>query len=89
MNERQKLVNERWKKTREMGKMKYIGYYGIVAYGTIFLLFSLMMDTFFGDGITSSIIVEKIIIAVIGGVFFGVITWWINERRYQKYINPQ
>ncbi|MFC7322779.1 hypothetical protein [Halobacillus campisalis] len=85
MNERQKLLNERWRQTREMGKMKYVAYFGVLAYGLIFFLFSLMMDVFFGEGITSAIIFEKAMIAVIGGIFFGLITWWINERRYQKY----
>ncbi|MFC7061974.1 hypothetical protein [Halobacillus seohaensis] len=85
MNERQKLLNDRWERTREMGKLKYIGFYGIIAYGTVFFIFSLLMDVFFGDGITGSIIMEKIYIAVIGGIFFGLITWSMNERRYRKF----
>ncbi|WP_082235128.1 hypothetical protein [Halobacillus massiliensis] len=85
MNERQKLVNERWKKTRSMGQFKYILYYGVLGYGSVFILFSSLMDVFFGEGVTGPILLEKLIIGVVGGFIFGSLTWWLNERRLSRY----
>ncbi|WP_173917356.1 hypothetical protein [Halobacillus sp. Marseille-Q1614] len=89
MNERQKLVNERWKKTREMGQFKYILFYGILGYGSVFIIFSSLMDIFFGEGITGPVLIEKLIIGIVGGFIFGSLTWWLNERRLTKYKENQ
>ncbi|MBI4750872.1 MAG: hypothetical protein HY774_20530 [Acidobacteria bacterium] len=77
---------EAWEKTREMGRTKYILFHGVLFWGVP--MFAIM--TFFVNNrpdrlLTQGMILVSAFVWALGGALFGVTTWYINERRYQKY----
>lgn len=76
----------RWKKKREAGMLKYIlvtgGIFALAAF-VAFILIELYNHSLKEILLTSEAI-EKIITYFILGIAFGGVTWYLNNRKYQK-----
>jgi hypothetical protein len=76
---------EKWQSQRSEGRMKYIIRVGVLGYGlamfiamTFFISPPKVLDA-------RSILVNAAVWAV-GGVVFGLLTWWVSEWRYLRYL---
>ncbi|WP_176791344.1 hypothetical protein [Thalassobacillus cyri] len=72
----------KWEKTRQAGKGKYIALYGLLGFGGVFVLVSLLFQAFREDSITFDYVVQRIVIGLIAGALYGWVSWRSNEKRY-------
>lgn len=76
-----------WKKIREKGKRHFILYRGIIGWGIpTGILYTIMIKGL--KGVTIGDILGKLIISIIvfpiGGYFWGLWVWNIQEKKYKK-----
>jgi hypothetical protein len=78
---------EKWQKTREKGKSRYVFLFGVLWWGgfmTIFMSFFQYLtrpEKF--DWIQNLLI--NLVVYMIGGFLFGVCTWSMAEKQYLKF----
>lgn len=77
----------RWERMRKLGKWTYIFLIGMLGYGGIMFVISLLVNGFYlswkEESRTTMILISLGIWAV-AGAFLGFLTWYINERNYKK-----
>lgn len=79
MNEKQRL---KWVKFRKLGKKKYIIKIGVLYWGVFTGLFwSIFMHIFQPSEQWYIRPIIALILFPIGGIFFGIWTWKINEKK--------
>lgn len=78
---------QRWARTRELGRPRYIWLYGVVFWGlTAGLLWSIIMATFQGWNRWPVLFVTAMVVFPIGGYFFGTTMWNKMEAKYEGTI---
>ena len=87
MSHRQERI-EKWSRTRQMGMVKYIFYFGIIGWGLVTgVMWGVLMSLMDGFSFTSDNLrtfIVGMIIFPIGGILFGAVMWWWSEREYRK-----
>jgi hypothetical protein len=73
-----------WETTRILGKSRYVVRYGIIGWGIPVGVVVTLLNIWQRGFSAFSIIIAGIIWPI-AGYFFGVITWAISERRYQRF----
>jgi preprotein translocase subunit YajC len=77
---------EAWEKTREMGRTKYILFHGVLFWGVpMFAIMTFFVNNRPDRPLTQGMILVSALVWALGGALFGFLTWYINERRYQKH----
>ena len=81
---------ERWEKTRSKGKWNYIFKYGVLFWGLgTAVLYSLFFSLFNKWCSFLEVLPLSIVLFPLGGIGYGVATWYSNEKVYHKLKNPQ
>ncbi|MFN7250221.1 MAG: hypothetical protein ACK4M9_05440 [Anaerobacillus sp.] len=74
----------KWEKKRKLGAWKYIFIYGLLYYGGISFL-PILIQMYQGYGVFLSIIFYLFLIFPIV-LTCGIISWLVNEARYESYM---
>lgn len=79
-----------WAPKSKMGQWRYAFYHGTCFFGGMMLFGNLLFgQLFFGNPVTWERLLVGIPVWAIAGFFaFGWFPWRVNEKRYQKLINP-
>lgn len=92
MSKKELKILKSWERKHKMGKWKYIAVYG----GFFMLLFLLIRNgsDYFYDKLPSDFfsinsILKQLVSTAIGGFIYGLITWFINERKYEDSLKKQ
>ena len=93
----QKMMNselpkslQKWAKTRQMGKLRFVLQIGVLSWGIpMFIIMTFFVAPQSDAPITTNRIIGSAIIWLIGGLAFGLLTWVFSERRYRKFINEE
>lgn len=75
---------EKWGKTRQNGKWKYVVFYGLFFAGFVYLFGTLLLDWMFNDEIKA--LYYYFTQAVPFGLVYGFVGWLVMEKRYENYI---
>ncbi len=74
---------EDWKTERKMGRTKYV-----VIHGFLFIIIAALVDAFVNDRavwtMTTPKAIQTIVLYLAGGLGYGLVTWWFNERKLDK-----
>ena len=92
MTERDLKILKSWERKHKMGKWKYIA-----VYGGVFMLLMLIFrngSDYFSDKLSSDLftinsILKQLVSTAIGGFIYGLITWFMNERKYEDLVKKQ
>ncbi len=81
-------AHQRWKKTREMGMLKFILKYGILFFGIPMWLYLSGFEYFTERNRNLSfwnlLKIYSLFIPV-GGIIYGFMTWHFSERRFKRH----
>lgn len=85
---------EKWEKTRQLGKKKFIIKSGVLGWGLPFVIGWPIIMFFITSGERTlfkliSLFFTALIVFPIGGYFSGLTMWNLSEKKYQKYIKNQ
>jgi hypothetical protein len=81
---------QKWAKTRQMGKSRFVLQIGVLAWGIpMFIIMTFFVGPQSDSPITINRIIGSAIIWLIGGLAFGLLTWVFSERRYRKFTNKE
>jgi hypothetical protein len=76
---------EKWAKTRQMGRARYVWRYGVLGWGLATgVLWSICRGFLRGGDQLPVLLVLALIIFPIGGYFFGQWTWKKGEENFQQ-----
>ena len=75
---------KRWETTRKLGRNRYVVRNGIIGWGIPVGIFMTLLNIWQHGFSVASIVIAGIIWPI-GGYVFGLITWAISERRYQRF----
>ncbi|UMB61599.1 hypothetical protein MHL31_05180 [Lutibacter sp. A80] len=89
MNERDLRVLKNWEKKQKMGKWKYIAVYG--GFFMVLILIFRNGSDYFLDKLPSNFftiqnLLKQLVSSALGGLSFGLISWFMNERTYKKLV---
>ncbi|MBA6329463.1 hypothetical protein H4J46_16235 [Colwellia sp. MB02u-6] len=73
-----------WESTRTKGKLNFVLFTGVLSWGLPMFIFIAFMNKPFSDGFTSKSAIIHYIVWPLAGVLFGVLTWFMSERKYKK-----
>ncbi|MBA6225025.1 hypothetical protein H4J51_13980 [Colwellia sp. MB02u-18] len=73
-----------WESTRTKGKLNFVLFTGVLSWGLPMFIFMAFMNKPFADGFTSKSAIIHYIVWPLAGVLFGVLTWFMSERKYKK-----
>lgn len=82
----------RWAKTRQMGRTRFVWLIGVLGWGLISGLCFPLVIAVVGSAYPvvpgweryPVNLAMSLLLFPIGGYFFGVCTWWVTEREYQR-----
>jgi hypothetical protein len=78
---------EKWSKTRQMGKRKFVIIYGLLLFGGLYAIMSLALDELFPqENSWLDRPIHAYIFFVFMGLLFGILNWYFAEKRYAKYL---
>jgi len=81
---KEKQINK-WGKTRQMGKKKFVFYYGVLFWGLLTgLLFPVIGLILFNKSLSLERFIFSLIVFPLGGILFGLTMWHSSEKKYQK-----
>lgn len=81
---------QRWEKTRQRGKWKFILFNGVLCWGApMFFVMTFVLNRGGDKAATPGLIAISALIWTLGGMLFGLTIWTISERRYQKFLATQ
>ncbi|MCS7462212.1 hypothetical protein N0M98_18900 [Paenibacillus doosanensis] len=75
----------KWRKTRTMGKGKYVMYFGVLAWGLSLTLLFTAMEWFTQHTVTASWIYIRIAVMGIAGFFIANFRWDAREQRFHAF----
>jgi hypothetical protein len=73
-----------WESTRTKGKLNFVLFTGVLSWGLPMFILMAFMNKPFADGFASKSAIIHYIVWPLAGVFFGVLTWYMSERKYKK-----
>ncbi|WP_138140271.1 hypothetical protein [Colwellia psychrerythraea] len=73
-----------WESTRTKGKLNFVLFTGVLSWGLPMFILMAFMNKPFADGFTSKSAIIHYIVWPLTGVLFGVLTWYMSERKYKK-----
>ena len=77
-----------WAKVRKLGRNRYIMINGMLMYGVpLFVVMSFIVNQPFAQGFTYVSVAIHLGFWLFIGQVFGLITWFINEKRFLKETN--
>jgi O-antigen/teichoic acid export membrane protein len=77
---------QKWKKTREKGLLKHMLSTGL-SFGILLFVILSVYDYFIADksyASTYDFVIQLVICVVIGGGFYALMTWFLNELMYKR-----
>ena len=81
---------QRWEKTRQRGKWKFILFNGVLCWGApMFFVMTFFVNRRADRPLTPEILAVSAVLWALGGFLFGLTIWTISERRYQKFLATQ
>jgi len=85
-----KLDPQRWEKTRQMGRIKFIALFGglwSLPFALLFsVLFPLATRHLMHDDLTfSKTLPVALPVSILGGIVFGIRLWQVGERDYENW----
>jgi hypothetical protein len=82
---------ERWEKTRQMGRTRFIWLQGVLAWGvTVGVMWAVAMTAVRGEWDRLPILLAIALVGFpIGGYFFGALMWKTSEAAYRKAIEEK
>ncbi len=81
---------QRWERTREAGKGKFILYYGVLGWGLIAgLLFSIIDLALHAESFSWDGVMINLIIFPLGGIWMGHWLWKKAERGYEQHLKSK
>lgn len=86
MNEAQA---DKWRKTRLMGKAKYVMYYGVVTWGLMLTLFFTAIEWLSQQSLIGSWLTIRLVVFSIVGFFIANFRWDANERKLHQLSKKQ
>ncbi|WP_028547952.1 hypothetical protein [Paenibacillus sp. UNC451MF] len=86
MNETQA---NKWRKTRTMGKGKYVMYFGILAWGLSLAALFTLTEWLTQQTVTTSWIYIRIVVMGIVGFFIANFRWEAREKKLQLFLQPK
>lgn len=88
---REREAVEKWEEARKMGKFRYVLMKGTLAWSLmtscIFILLTLISNKFSVNNEMLWYFLKMAIVFVGMGTLFGVFSWQLSEKKYQKYMN--
>ena len=79
-----------WERTRQVGKRKFILYYGVLGWGLIAgLLFSLIDLALHSESFSWNSVMINLIIFPLGGIWMGNWLWKRTERGYEQCMKSE
>ena len=80
-----------WSETRKKGKLKFTLVNGLLAWGVpMFIIMTFVANDAFDDsGIILSYVLINAVAWTVGGLLFGIATWFYSERKYRKEIDKR
>jgi len=76
-----------WESTRTKGKLNFVLFTGLLSWGLPMFIFIAFMNKPFADGFTSKSAIVHCIVWPLAGVLFGVLSWYMSERKYKKELS--
>lgn len=86
MNEMQA---NKWRKTRAMGKGKYVMFFGVLAWGLSLTALFTAMEWFTHQTVTTSWVYIRLVLLSFMGFFIANNRWDKQERQYLAYESPK
>ncbi|WP_282936798.1 hypothetical protein [Paenibacillus sp. RC67] len=86
MNE---LQATKWRKTRAMGKGKYVMYFGILAWGMSLAVLFTALEWLTQQTVTESWIYIRIIVLGVVGFMIANFRWEAREKKLQQFLQPK
>lgn len=83
------IVMEKWEKTRELGMIKYILFYGILQFGLPLGIFMSLFNLFVSQRPLLPQLAINVPLFVLGGIFYGFLTWKSRESMYKGYLKKK
>ena len=72
-----------WKRERDMGRTKWA-----LLHGVAFLVIATLVDAFVNNRkvweMESTHAFRTLLLYLVGGLTYGLFTWWFNERKLKK-----
>ncbi|ALS20936.1 MULTISPECIES: hypothetical protein [Paenibacillus] len=72
----------KWRKTRQMGKAKYVMYYGVVTWGLLLTFLFTAVEWFSQQSFNGSWFTIRLVVFSIVGFFIANFRWDANERTF-------
>lgn len=78
---------QRWEKTRQKGKTKFMLQNGLLAWGLpMFIVVTFVVSRIQRHQLTPALIVADAFIWALAGLIYGWAIWRVTEKKYQKFI---
>lgn len=78
-----------WENTRRRGKRHFIWWLGVVKFGGLTFLLSMLVKHFTIEAISWRIILIDLVVWSVAGYVYGTLLWSGTERSYLKYLMRQ
>ncbi len=89
MNERALKFLNTWGKRRKNGMWKYITFHILFFMVLVFLVkngYNYFTDNVPSNFFTSKNMLKELVSPAIGGLVYGIITWFMNEKNYKRLL---
>ncbi len=80
---------QKWEQTRQMGRNRFILFYGVFGWGVLTALLSTLWMYFLIRDDVLILFVTSIILFPIGGYFWGYYMWRLSEKKYRQYLEKR
>lgn len=79
---KEKKVNERWEKTRLMGRKRFIWRVGVLEFGMwMFIILGIIFPLMSHETLVPLRLLRMLILSGIGGWLWGFLMWHISEKQ--------
>ncbi|MDO6497022.1 hypothetical protein [Photobacterium sanguinicancri] len=75
-----------WESIRVKGKLRFFFVNGLLSYGLPMCIITAYSNKLFENGFTLKAVLGHVTIWSMTGLMFGVVMWYITERRYKKEV---